>query len=68
MTSTSPVRMSLQPMLERVSSCMESKKTVFSTSSMSDTESVSLIGKFEEKTLIRDFHGGLRTSTTCLAK
>uniref|UniRef100_A0A7M5V764 Inositol hexakisphosphate and diphosphoinositol-pentakisphosphate kinase n=1 Tax=Clytia hemisphaerica TaxID=252671 RepID=A0A7M5V764_9CNID len=44
MPSTSPVRMSLQPMLERVSSGMESKKTVFSTSSMSDTESVSLIG------------------------
>ena len=46
--STSPVRMSLQPMLERVTSGVESKKAVFSTSSViGENEAVSLIGIYD---------------------
>ena len=41
------MRMSLQPMLERVVSGVESKKAVFSTSTIGENEAVSLIGKFD---------------------
>ena len=40
------MRMSLQPMLERVVSGVESKKAVFSTSTIGENEAVSLIGMF----------------------